>query len=270
MKLSCPICAVCFKVDAQLISPLGRKVKCTACGHIWMASKENNFSSFLANENIKNTPESTVFLQKKEKTLSDQPEKKFQRTASPLLNEKENTFNKQIGENNTNEIEKKREKELQNKRKKVLYKNYIKFSLVGFICFLIIGLTLLFFIKKNYIVNVWPAAKGIYHFIGLNTDISGQGLVIEDITYNLHHTKKGEKLRIQGIIINKTSQIRLIPRIKIKFTTENTIDEKTIIYKIAKKTIQSGEKVDFYIDLPPHTAISSKDQLIFVNDQDEK
>ena len=36
MILTCPNCATRFFVDAQAIGPAGRRVKCDACGTVWM------------------------------------------------------------------------------------------------------------------------------------------------------------------------------------------------------------------------------------------
>lgn len=43
MILTCPRCAARYVVGEDQVGPQGRKVKCTTCGQIWLATKETDF-----------------------------------------------------------------------------------------------------------------------------------------------------------------------------------------------------------------------------------
>lgn len=42
MIVSCPSCQASFRLDASRLGPMGKKVRCSRCGHVWLAAPDQD------------------------------------------------------------------------------------------------------------------------------------------------------------------------------------------------------------------------------------
>ena len=220
MIVSCPACATRFSLDASLLGPSGRNVRCAKCSHRWRQeppapaeppplepavapAPQPDMASglaFLAGRDANPAPQPRVVVPPKLKPAS--PKRKI--GAWPWI------------------------------------------LLLGILC----GLAVAAYIYQGPITNLFPKAQSIYQALGLG----GNNPAIELEIGNLKSEQRSGFLSIRGDVFNPTDYPMKVPPLLLTAQDENGAPlGAAFMFRTQEAEIAPGETITFRIpfDSPP-------------------
>jgi predicted Zn finger-like uncharacterized protein len=179
MILTCPQCSTRYMLPVTTLAPQGHRVKCTSCQTIWFQLPDP--------EELEELSEVVV-----EERSEDIPE-----GVKPLTHDTDITFADVLSSVNKQETP-----------SGGSAGGYVAAALVFAAAFgLLIAL-------HGSITKSWPAATGFYNVLGIETAAPGEGLIFDKLVAKGEESEKGERVIIEGEVINLTKETREVPLIE--------------------------------------------------------
>ncbi len=188
MILTCPNCSIQFNLNDDLLGNKGRKVKCSSCGEVWFQEPEQ-----LAEDISEEIPEEIV-----EEIVEEVEEGGIAEEITP---------DEEI--NNIDEVKQKPEKPDNLDKNKA-----ISIGIAASIFFII--LIYLLANSANF-TKKYPSMHSFYALFGIELNISGQGLVFDQVIAS----NNGKMIDIIGNIINIEAKNKEVPAIEISLMGAN-------------------------------------------------
>jgi len=189
MIITCPSCQTRYKVEPAHFGPLGRRVRCTGCAHVWT-----------------------------EKPADDLP--KVIDLAPPLRQENAGAEGEEswgVGEPDQDLAEHRdggstpRFDAIDHEPEPDRHRNPVGWAILAVIvATIIIGGTA----ARDAIIRAWPAAERLYLAVGLNSAPQGDGLKIKVLSHDRSIAGGRKFIVIKGEISNTSEQARDIPKLK--------------------------------------------------------
>lgn len=234
MILTCPQCAERFKVDAELLAPKGRKVRCAKCKHTW-----HQLPDPAELDDATDTQDIEAELEK----LTEQPAERSKGFTKDDIPRALRPDDGDEAESDSSHVR--------------MSRKAIFSGALGVASALLVGGLVLFTAQEN-IVRVWPASYALYDALGIAAPIEGEGLVFEKMTAKLVKSE-GDKimLAIEGQIINLKSDSMTLPLIEASLRDEagevlhhwiitppkNTIEAEAVMKLSAKAAFTKDKAV---------------------------
>lgn len=238
MILTCPQCAARFSLEAELLAPNGRKVRCAACKHVWHqlpdpAELRGDLSDDADDEIASHMAE----LEEQVAAASSAPS-----SAKPRF-DMEDIPKALRPENETSQRE--AEKSAKDSHKKKALQRRIISGAAGALAVLIPA-GALFLSLQSGIVHTWPASYVLYKTFGIAQPVAGEGLVFDKMKADARKNLKGEPvLHVEGQVINLKSYPVSVPMIEATLKGE------------------AGEVLDHWLIAPPEDSIDAEKSMPF-------
>lgn len=226
MILTCPQCGERFSLDAHLLAPNGRKVRCAACKHTWhqLPDPAELGETLPADEGRDieadlERLEDEAHAERKRFTTEDIP--------------------KALRPDHDSGISDASPQEKAHKRRVILN------VAAGFLAVLLPA-TLIVYAAQPSLVRLWPAFYGLYDTLGMAKPVAGEGLVFEKMAASLRKSDDGKLLlHIGGQIINLKGEDQRIPPIEAALRDE------------------AGEELSRWLIAPPEPVIKAESSMPF-------
>jgi predicted Zn finger-like uncharacterized protein len=198
MILTCPQCGSRFSLDAALLAPNGRKVRCAACKHTWHQLPD---PAELGETLPADTDEEidADFARLEAQAGAGRPPR-FQEEDIPRAL-RPDAEDRSPAEPSARAANGKR-------RRQILS------GVLGALAVLVPA-GVLFLTLQSTLVSVWPASYALYEALGIARPVPGEGLIFEKMKADLRKTLEGKTvLHIEGQIINLKKEAQTVPMIE--------------------------------------------------------
>lgn len=185
MKLTCDACDTSFSVPDSAIGDEGRKVKCSKCGHMWIAKR--------AEPEAKKEP--PVAESAQEEALSSKDDEALAAIAQMLAEDEEPPQEKKSA---APKISGKQDR---------LMKRLILLSLIGMV------IASVFAFKHT----LKPVLGPLYEMLGM---VTSEQIVIQGLNYQKIPDEKKDRFTVSGEIVNVGDKAAVIPTLRISLLDE--------------------------------------------------
>ena len=256
MILTCPECSTKYMTKEGSIGPNGRSVSCARCDAVWFV--EGTDPDLLALEDNKTvliTPEEELEMKLASKISPDHPALKADAAPKVETLSKFAPVAPSVGAHTL--LRDKADAEKLSKRKRLI-------SMIWAVplCLLIGGAAGAIF-KRQAIVEHHPKASTLFHALGM--DVKANGLDIRNLTSKRLVVDGDVILRVQGEVVNLSSQAKLSPLIQLRL--ENRSGEALADWFIEPGTIPAGQTITIDSDYPAPPIDSAELRYRFALDQ---
>lgn len=193
MKLTCDACDATFAVPDSAIKPEGRKVKCSKCGHVWIAK-----------------------LQAEPKLASDHTDEKKALTGSYEgldeaademgLKAIADMLSKEDGVATQNTSNKKHAKATSQPLDKLVKR-------LTFICFIGIVVASVFAFKSTFL----PFLSPLYSALGM---VTSEQVIIQKLSYQKIPDDQKDRFTVSGEIVNTADEPMIMPTLRVSLQDE--------------------------------------------------
>ena len=223
MLIVCPSCETRYTTDDSSFGPEGRRVRCAACGHSWLAKSPEEGDEALS--------ESTG--------LSRAQVERLRQTASAHAQAPEGPHAASRAREQARRATERR------MAAGIAWASVTIVFLVGF------GSAFAF---RNDLAAVWPQSASVFRLMG--AEVNRYGLSLEGVTAKRSFDGTTPVLTVRGALVNETGRTRPAPGIEVILRDEG---DKTIrVWREALKieAVASGAQVEFstrIVSPPPET-----------------
>lgn len=208
MILTCPHCETQFTIDAALLKPKGRKVKCSSCEEVWFEKPVEEAS--IAEEVIEadnldsNTAEEEQPQVDQQNDIEDDDGADAQEETEKIAEESDEAPEEEASEG-VEETEQETEEKTATENPKA--------KLIGLflVVLIFIGILAALFVFRAGIMRAYPNSITIYKPLGLAHHLDTDGLVFDNV--KLRYDMRGT-LHLTGNIVNLTAHERHIPHVQ--------------------------------------------------------
>lgn len=195
MILTCPQCAARFSLEAELLAPNGRKVRCAACKHTWHQLPDPaELPGGLPSDDDDDIAEGLARLEQQAET-QDKP--RFEAEDIPKALRPDLAGD--VPEVQT----------LSGGRRRLML------SAIGGILAVLLPTAILLACLQSSVVRIWPASYALYEAVGLAKPVAGEGLIFEKMKADVRKNDKGALvLHIEGQVINLRNEAQPVPMIE--------------------------------------------------------
>lgn len=231
MILTCPQCAARFSVEAALLAPHGRNVRCAKCKHTWHQLPD---------------PEELPQVEAANPDDSADIDADFERlSGTSQIGERADSEGKTpdlpkalMGAANDSD-------DLASPETTKARKTKILWALAGF-AVVFIPIVGVMGLAQESVVRGWPASYALYKALGIEKPVEGEGLAFEKIQAKLVRNDNGSIfLNVHGRILNLKSEDRVIPPIQAVLKDEKGGDLDTWAIKPPASTIKAEGMLSF-------------------------
>lgn len=217
MILTCPQCETQFELDASLLLPDGKRVRCSACTHEWLQKPEG------ADEG--------------EQSESVQPE-----DAQPDEGNTTQQADIPEGVKPTHDDSPKENKA--NEKQSVIDHLKDQENLMGYGAALLVFMVILILLTvfSGGLAKAWPAMKGLYNVIGVQVHSAGQGLSFDRVSASY---TRDQKVKIVGDVLNLTSHHVDVPQMTASMVVDGQALPVQWAVDAKAKTIEAESKTRF-------------------------
>lgn len=228
MLLSCPLCASQFKIAPEVLGLVGRKVKCTTCGHIWFQKvnegEGRGDDSEEIEDLIRQAQEETArakapdFADVLENAALAPPQeegpRQDKRFEKPSARPPPKPKTGQEGKRNA-------------------------YALSAFVFFIVLSVLLA---AHKPMLQVFPGLRGFYGVFGITMPVPGTDLVFD----KMQAERVGDALRLTGVIINLSKAAQTVPIIEVSL--RNGADEVVHTWLIKPGENEIGPEATVKLD----------------------
>lgn len=201
MNIDCPNCSTKFSLDAALLGPLGRRVKCSVCGHQWYAQPGD------AAPDVPSGGPAPAFAGGYGTAAADD-------------------FASVLGDTETTEEAPRSRSRSRPAEPRKRGRGTLAAALVA--AGLLIGaLIAVAAAARDQIVALWPPSLQFYSSFGIPVDTSGlddlvgAGLEFADLQTEISGAADRPELIISGFIENTSDQPRIVPTLRVILTDQD-------------------------------------------------
>lgn len=235
MILTCPNCSARFMIEGHALGPVGRTVRCGACGHAWLQLPEPSAA------------EPEIGLEPSP-ALAPSGAAAAARAAEAVAQEANETGGKRARRRRHAETAEREGVEATPRRARLAR------VLVGFLfVFVVAAIAIGGYRYRQDIVSLWPPATRLYQVLGLKVDPpSGYWLRVPQDSIRFRRESEGGNpiLVVSGEILNPSDQPqRLVPMRILLLDKENRV-LRTERVKIDNRTVDPGKRVPFQTSIP--------------------
>lgn len=229
MILTCPECTKQFKVPSDKIGPEGRMVRCQACKTKWFVEAPD-FNDVLSEASGDDGKDVSAAID----SFREQEEAERERQ------ELERRAREEMAEERAKARAAKREAEGHVPKKHKIGaddedkgggKNTVLSVCVGIIAFLLFVMVSLPF--HQALSSAWPPLNSLYSLIGFPAKVEGEGLVFDGVLVE----QDGKSIKLDGRIINLTSEMSSIPVISLAFLPTDANGEEEDVAPLAEPVL---------------------------------
>lgn len=220
MILTCPQCTTRYLLQANVLAPEGRNVKCSSCGEVWFQLPDPDELAEL----------SGPAEDEAESSNDDESGSDFDDIPEGVKPEIEVDLVDSGGGRTTAAEDEERER----LPFKALAGGYAAAACVFFV---ILGGLIM---AKGSMLSTWPASAALYQALGMSVALPGEGLVFDQLAAQ---SKQGQ-VTIEGQIINLTGHKQIIPAIEASLRTQDGVVLETWVLR------GDGEEISANADIP--------------------
>lgn len=223
MIATCPKCSTRFLIPSEMISPQGRRVKCSKCHETWHEY-----------------PDPDDIIKEIEKEIS-----------RPDDQEDEAAHASQQPEEIPKGVRPRAEKLGASSKKasklsdgKSIHAVAISYAAATFIFVLILAILVML---KEPMVRTWPSSAAIYHLLGMSVTTPGQGIEFDRVSAIL---SDDGKIHIEGFLLNLKSEEQPIPIIQAEI--KDNYGSPLLIWHIEPpvKMLEAEESLPISVEYP--------------------
>lgn len=223
MLVVCPSCETRYNLEGASFGPEGRRVRCTACGHSWLAKAPEEGDTAIS--------ESTG--------LSRAQVERLRQAAIANASAPEGPH---AASRAREQIRRRQERRLA---------AGVAWA-ISIVVFSGIFVTALVF--RNELAALWPRSASVFRLVGV--EVNRYGLALEGVTAKRSFDGTTPVLTVRGALVNDTRRIREAPGIEVVLRDE--ADKTLLVWREALKVeaVASGRQVEFstrIISPPPET-----------------
>ncbi|NQW09382.1 MAG: zinc-ribbon domain-containing protein [Alphaproteobacteria bacterium] len=201
MRVTCPNCESKFKVPDKALGATGRKLRCGSCEHQWFQKPRPAKAKKPAEETAPDDSE----LDSTEDTATDGSESDDAREGGEPVDHDAGSDDMEpppIGDISRFRGFASREEK---KRPPI--------ALVVLIV-MTVAIPSILFAARASLVEAWPASALLYDTLGLHVAVSGEGLVLRNVSVHRRQEGSVEILVVEGHIRNPTDQLVSLPGLR--------------------------------------------------------
>jgi len=206
MILTCPKCASRFNLLASILAPEGKRVKCSNCGETWHQLPDPD--ELLAEIEMQDNEDAPPPFDDIPESVKPIPEG----SSVPALTDNDDEPQKQSA-------------------------NIVVMLLSALLIFILLCAPII--VLKGTIIKVWPESIAFYKAIGMDVDVSGEGIVFDQMRGELSEGI----FALNGQIINLTASDSVLPVIEVTLQDE------------------MGEIISFHYIRPPKDKLNAEEIL---------
>jgi len=247
MIVTCPECDARFMLNAAVLAPAGRKVRCTKCEHVWLQQPDEEDLA---------PPADSVFDDRDLEPAEDLAQGDAPADA-PMAEETamgEDESGMEPIPDDIKPIVKSAAPVLEGEGMQTA-----RYFWVSFIVFALIGLLALLPLRSR-IVHAWEPANTFYKVVGMGIPPAGKGLAFEGLKASEHKTQEGTVLLIEGRIANNTESGIEVPALKTSLLGLGEVLHEKVLKGEKKQVLPAQTSVKFQTTVgnPPSGAISAR------------
>ena len=134
------------------------------------------------------------------------------------------------------------------------------------ILFILGALGYLFYVSRFYFVRQVSVPASVYKNIGIDTDITGEGLTFQDTTFDVLNSEDTYVLMVKSNLFNTTGETKKVPSVVIHLKDEeDKILQKEVI-TLAKANVEAGEILPFERSISPINEKTRRIEITFEKD----
>ncbi len=269
LTLVCPQCQASYQLPETHFGPMGKKVRCANCGHIWVAHDDLSTTSSLDNllaglSAVPNSPEAEPV---------EQPTAKHETTATNSFSDALAAAEAApaailVAERTTSELGKPKiisSKRLDQARQQTAQNetDYGLLKIARWSSLATAAAIILVFTAGNaWVVQKWPQLLPVYQQIGFHPLPAASGLQFVNINDDSAPAAADQPLRIHGEIENLTDQPKQVPMLVLHVTSP-TGQTKQFVHNLHDQVIKPHESLVFSIERPHFAEAGWKVDLRF-------
>ncbi len=225
MIITCPSCQTRYKVEAAHFGPLGRRVRCTGCAHVWTEKPADDLPKVI-------DPEPPP---RQEIAAADGD-------ASWGVGDPDQDLADNRAEHRGDGGPTPRSDAIYHEPEPERRRNPVGWAILAVIvATIIIGGTA----ARDAIIGAWPAAERLYLAFGLNSAPQGNGLKIKVLSHDRSIAGGRKFIVIKGEISNTSEQARDIPKLKASLRAADARALASWDFAAAQARLLPGESSAF-------------------------
>lgn len=257
MILVCPNCDARYTLKPLALGAEGRDVRCAKCSHTWFQRAEdlervNSPVDEMVGKAVENSVQDSV---EKPVLISEELPPK-EPDVEALLEEAFDDSQESIVEDvvEVDSIPNAVKPVKAVKTPKIKTPETVLAKLMGaFASFILVGAIIGgLVLMKDKVMSAWPPSQNLYKLVGLApAEVSGGGLVIENVIASIHKTRdRTSVLIVQGRVINLTEKKQPLPDLIAQLRSTNGEDGDKWFVKTPMDTLAPNESFNFKSDYP--------------------
>ncbi len=215
MILTCEECHTRYLVPGHAVGPEGRRVRCTSCGHEWFVAPEEDDEEFF------DEPEDIEPIPESVKPVPEGSE--VPALSTRVIDIKEGVQGRWTG-------------------------------YAGALGVFALGLGLMIALHGP-VTKVWPASAALYSIMGIETHISGEGLIFDNVAAAIKETEEGMNvLALSGTILNLSPEPASVPFLQASLIGKDGETVDSWLVETAERTVEGNSETTFQAFYPkvPH------------------
>ncbi len=223
MILTCPQCASRFLTPARAIGAKGRKVKCSSCAETWFQEPDEETLSEIQEQE----DETASVIEPEDESPALESEVEVEEVTEP---EPEAAIEDASVEDIPEGVKPAQEEALDFEfveRKSIFARALLFFrgepialkqraGGYGAAAVLFVLTVFVFSVFQAPLVKAWPASAGFYKVFGIQSKLSGQGLIFDDLMAEI----EGDEIKISGQVVNLYKKPQDMPPVLITVHAE--------------------------------------------------
>jgi len=241
VSLICPACSASYQIDAAVLGPQGRKVRCAKCGNTWHAMPA-----------LETGAEKPAPVVERAAPPPKAPEPPKIEAETPQLRVIPPAGNKPATERPSQEEDRPRERTLHlttieheehETPAQVFFHKFFAFTSLVFLALLLATLVM----ARGPITQKAPWMLGVYNLLGISPLPPGGGITIVNVHDESRFGSVNNALVLTGQLVNHTPATLKVPLFKMEFTNPAG-QTKTFMARSPVESIAAGAMVPFTLE----------------------